>query len=203
VFRAAGVGAGSHVVVYGAPLLAARAFYTLEYLGHPRVALLDGGLPAWLASGGDVATGPPATPAPGDFRAAVDGHRLVDAEWVAARLDDPTITLVDARPLPQFTGEVGGDGIPRPGHIPGARHLFWEDLLDGAEPPLLRDEATLRARFRNAGIPATGSIVAYCRTGIQASYLYFVARYLGYDVTMYDGSFSDWSPRLELPFARR
>jgi thiosulfate/3-mercaptopyruvate sulfurtransferase len=199
-FAAAGVSEGSHVVVYGAPLPAARAFMALEYLGHPRVSLLDGGLPAWQAAGVTVPAA--AERRAGNVTPRGSGEMVVDAPWVRQRLDDPSITLIDARPPRQFTGEEPGDRVPRPGHIPGARNLFWEELIVSTSEPRLKDEATLRELFREAGAQPDRTVVTYCRTGMQSSFAYFVARYLGYETLKYDGSFVDWSPREGYPVER-
>jgi thiosulfate/3-mercaptopyruvate sulfurtransferase len=197
-FADAGISSGSHVVVYGSPLAAARAFVALEHLGHTRVSLLDGGAGAWTGARGAAAGGP--APAAGEeLRAAAGDGPIVDAAWVADRLGDAGVALLDARPAPQYTGEEAGDRVPRPGHIPGAHNLFWEELLVSTSDPRLRDEAELRALFRERGASPDRTVVTYCRTGMQASFAYFVARYLGYDARMYDGSFVDWSPRTELP----
>jgi thiosulfate/3-mercaptopyruvate sulfurtransferase len=197
-FAAAGVSEGSHVVVYGAPLAAARAFMALEYLGHPRVSLLDGGLPAWQAAGATAPARAERTAA-GNLSPRGNGDVVVDAAWVLERLDDPSIALIDARPPAQFTGEEAGDRVPRPGHIPGARNLFWERLIVSTSEPRLQDEATLRTLFREAGAEPGRTVVTYCRTGMQSSFAYFVARYLGYETRKYDGSFVDWSPREGYP----
>jgi thiosulfate/3-mercaptopyruvate sulfurtransferase len=201
-FATAGVTHDAHVVVYGAPLAAARAFVALEHLGHRRVSLLDGGLAAWPA--GDNAARPMASapmPATG-FRAEGGEQVIVDAAAVDRHRTEHGVALIDARPSRQFTGEDPGDNVPRPGHIPGARNLFWEELLVSTDQPRLRDEASLRSLFQANGADAGDTVITYCRTGFQASFAYFVARYLGYDAQMYDGSFVDWSPRQELPVAR-
>jgi len=200
-FAAAGVSSGSHVVVYGAPLRAARAFVALEHLGHQRVSLLDGGMAAWRTHG-EIAAGGNGPPARGDLRAAGGEEVIVDAGWVLERLGNPQFPLIDARPNSQYTGEESTPGIPRPGHIPGADNLFWEELLVSTDQPRLKDEATLRAMFRERGASPELTVVTYCRTGMQASFAYFVSRYLGYETRMYDGSFADWSPRTELPVER-
>jgi thiosulfate/3-mercaptopyruvate sulfurtransferase len=112
------------------------------------------------------------------------------------------VALVDARPEAQYSGMEPGEGVARPGHIPGAGSLFWERTIRSAEQPALKDADTLRALFRAAGVEDGETVVTYCRTGIQASFAYFVARYLGYDTKMYDASFIDWSSRSDLPVER-
>jgi thiosulfate/3-mercaptopyruvate sulfurtransferase len=201
VFKSAGVGDEGRIVVYGEPLHAARAFFTLDYLGHgERTSVLDGGLTAWRSAGGRVSTVARQV-APRAFTPRPQPERVVDAAWIGERLGDASLVLIDARPRAQYTGEEAA-GVERPGHIPGARNIFWQEMLESAERPVLKDAAALREMFSAAGASAERGVVAYCRTGVQASMTYFVARLLGYEVKMYDGSFQDWSRRAELPVAR-
>ena len=198
VFAAAGVTGTENVVVYGEPLAAARAFFTLDVVGRgERAALLDGGLHAWRAAGHPLSTAgretaarPAAARTPPSPPSAES--RVVDADWIEARRGNATIALIDARPPEEFSGEKPGDGVHRPGHIPGARNLFWKKLLQSDSLPLLKDTAALRRLFVDAGAAPGDTVVTYCRTGMQASYAYFVARYLGYEARMYDGSYLDW-----------
>jgi thiosulfate/3-mercaptopyruvate sulfurtransferase len=196
-FADVGVSGTSHVVLYGAPLFAARGFMALEHIGHPRASLLNGALPAWEAAGHPLSQDP-VEYAAGDLRARPT-DTVVDAEWVLNRLDDPEFALLDARPPAQFTGEDPGDRVPRPGHIPGAENVFWERMILSSADPRLQDEASLRAMLAEGGATPDRTVVTYCRTGFQASFAYFVSRYLGLDAKVYDGSFVDWSPREELP----
>ncbi len=204
VFESLGVSDEATVVLYGEPLAAARAFLTLDYLGlGDRAWVLDGGLAAWGAAGRPVATaGPEAVP-----RARLTprprADLLVDAAWVAARLDAPGVALVDARPAAEYQGREAGGGVDRPGHIPGAGSLFWRQTLVSEADPRLLPEGRLRELLAGAGVGPGDTVVAYCRTGVQASHLYLVARHLGFEVRMYDGSYVDWSRRAELPVARR
>jgi thiosulfate/3-mercaptopyruvate sulfurtransferase len=89
--------------------------------------------------------------------------------------------------------------VQRPGHIPGAANLFWEETIESPDRPALRGVEELRAMFEAAGASPGDTVVTYCRTGMQASFAYFVARHLGYEAKMYDPSFLDWSRRTELP----
>jgi thiosulfate/3-mercaptopyruvate sulfurtransferase len=203
-FETAGVSDGSQVVLYtdAGILQAARAFFTLDYLGHTRVSLLDGGLDTWKADGRPLSTETVA-PARGAFTPRPRLERLVTADWIAQRLQNPSVSLIDVRPATEYSGDVPGSlNPPRPGHIPGARNLFWRDLLLSQQDSRLKDEATLRAMFTAAGAVHGNTVVAHCITGVLSSVAYFTARYLGYDVTLYDGSFLDWSRRSELPVAK-
>jgi thiosulfate/3-mercaptopyruvate sulfurtransferase len=202
-FEAVGVSDEAHVVLYGERdgLAAARAFFTLDYLGHRNVSLLDGGLEAWRAEQRPLATGAGSI-SPAEFTPRPRPDRLVTADWVHQRLRDPEVVLIDARPPPEYAGERPGAAIERPGHIPGAHNLFWRDALVSDDDLRLREEAELRTMFARAGAAPSRTVVAYCRTGVQSSLTYFIARYLGYDVVMYDGSYLDWNRRTELPVAR-
>lgn len=197
VFEELGVSDNSRVVLYGdlAGLLAARAFFTLDYLGKLDVALLDGGIERWRGEERPVTTEAP-SPRTGALTVRLRPQIVVDADWVRARLgNDSTIVLVDARPPAEYTGDTPGEGITRPGHIPGARNIFWRTALVSDQDLRLRSPEVLHASFTLADADLGDTIVAYCRTGVQASHAYYVARYLRRPVVMYDGSFIDWSRR--------
>ncbi len=206
LLESAGVRDG-RIVVIGEPIPAGRAYAGLDYLGlGDSTALLDGGpgaLPP-LNSGDDGArAAPEGAPNADGAGLSVDPRHdmIVDAEWVHDHLDDPDVAILDARPPEQFTGQTPGDGIDRPGHIPGAHNLFWQSLIQSPDQPRLKDESELRRLFQEAGAEPGDLVVAYCRTGGQASFLYTVARHLGYEVRLYDGSFIDWS-RTDYPVER-
>jgi thiosulfate/3-mercaptopyruvate sulfurtransferase len=187
-FEKLGVRNDTRVVAYSntEPLLAARAIFTLQYLDHRDLAYLDGGLAAWRALGAAVETGT-ATTAASTFTPNAQAELVVDAAWVNAHRQDANVAVIDARPADQHQA----------GRIPGSKNIYWQTLLN-AEGKLL-PEAELRSRLEAAGAASGKTVVTYCRTGFQASMLYMVARKLGYTTRMYDGSFSDWSARTELP----
>jgi thiosulfate/3-mercaptopyruvate sulfurtransferase len=197
VFQAAGVGATSEVVVYGSPIGATRAFFTLDYLGHPNVRVLNGGFSAWKAEGRPVETGggtPPRRDAGTLARLTVRPEVVAHADWLVSRLESPSLTLVDARPDAEFTGADGGmNGMHPAGHLAGARQLVWTDLVTRAGQFL--PDADLRAKLVTAGAKSGQPVVSYCMIGMRASVVYFVARHLGFDAKMYDGSIVDWGRR--------
>ena len=195
-FAEAGVGDGSRVVLVGEPMAAARAWMTLDWLGlGDRAALLDGGMTAWRAGRHPVERGAAAPVAPATLAAGPRAERVVDAAWVRARLGDPRVALVDARPPDEYTGADGGRGHLLAGHIPGARNLHWERLLVSRDDPRFRPAAELRALLEQAVAAPDRTVLTYCMIGMRASVTYFASRLLGYDTRFYDGSWDDWSRR--------
>jgi thiosulfate/3-mercaptopyruvate sulfurtransferase len=183
VLEAAGVTTSQHVVVTGdGPLPAARGFFILEYLGHPSVHLLDGGHAAWQAAYG-LSTEPASADRPGRMATPLRADRLATAHWVRARLGDPGVVLLDARSAQAF-------GISR---IPGAANLPWTQLVTSMTVPHLRPVPDLRALFTQAGADAPDEVVVYCSSGMMSSVSYVAARYLGYNVRLYDGSMLEWT----------
>jgi thiosulfate/3-mercaptopyruvate sulfurtransferase len=121
------------------------------------------------------------------------------ADAVAASLEDAEVTLIDARPETEYTGERVVGRNPRGGHVPGAYNLYWEDLLISRDEPRLKDLNAVRARFAEAGASEDGVVVSYCQIGMRASYTYLISRHLGYDARFYDGSWMEWSAMTNLP----
>ena len=193
VLEAVGVSDASRVVVYAAnAVYAARAFFTLDAFGHSRVAVLDGGLNAWRAAKQPVETGASATAKPGSFTPRLNAQRVATAAQIQQLVPGKGLSLVDVRPDPEFTGSDGGmGGRHAAGHIDGAQQLTWNALVNADGLFLPPDQ--LKTRLEGAGVVAGRPVVSYCMVGMRASVVYFVARYLGYDARLYDGSIVDWS----------
>ncbi len=192
----AGVDNRSTVVVYGSnPMMAARLWVTLDVGRIGRPLFLDGGLRRWAAEERPLTTLVPRV-TPGRVTPRPDAERLVDAEWILARLGHEDLTLVDARPYDQYTGTDGGlGGRLNPGHIPGAQQLQWEDLIESSENPVFLPRAELEARYTATGAALSKRVITYCQVGMRASMVYMIARMLGYDTRLYDGSWRDWGSR--------
>jgi thiosulfate/3-mercaptopyruvate sulfurtransferase len=196
VFAAAGVSNKSRVVLYGerSNLFAARAYFTLDYLGVAgRAALLDGGIEKWTAEHRPLST-ETLQVKPAVLTIAPRPETLVDTAALRELAKKAgAVTLIDARPTKEFTGEQLSEDVTKPGHIPGASSLFWMNMLVSRENPVLKPEAELRHMYEQAHAVPGHQLVTYCRTGMQSSFDYFVAKYLGYDPSMYDASFFEWS----------
>jgi thiosulfate/3-mercaptopyruvate sulfurtransferase len=197
VFEQLGVGDTGRIVIYGenSGLLAARVYFTLDYLGHgDRAALLDGGIEKWKAEKLPVET-QQVKPGPAKFTphprpqivAELDAMR--DLSRMAANEADANVSIIDARPEEQYVGNQ----TQRTGHIPGAANVYWLTHLLSRENPAMKPASELSKIYEAAGIKAGQKVITYCNTGMQASHAYFTLKYLGYDVRMYDGSFSEWS----------
>lgn len=201
-FAALGIGDRTRVVIYGdiQNLLAARAWFTLDYLGHgDSAALLDGGLEKWNAEKRPISNQATAAAKTATFSARIQPQAIVhmdtvrDISYEINNVKAPNFALIDARPEAEFTGATAGQNITRPGHIPGAVSVYWQQNIESAQNPVLRPATQLRRLYADAGVTPSRIAVAYCRTGVQASHSYFTLKYLGYDVLLYDGSYLEWS----------
>jgi thiosulfate/3-mercaptopyruvate sulfurtransferase len=203
VFEKLGVSNSSHVILYfGKDWVTptTRVYWTLDYMGlGDRVSILDGGLPAWRAAGKSVTAGVK-QPAKGSLTPAPRKEIVADAAWVSGHLNQPGVTIIDARTKEFYTGSQS-DGSPRSGHIPGATNLSYLSVVD-EKTSQFKSRSALTDLFRSAGLKPGNLMVSYCHIGQRATVLYFTAKMLGYNAKMYDGSWEDWSHRKNLPIVR-
>lgn len=191
--RALGVNDRSTVVAYdGAGIYSsARAWWMLRAMGFDRAAVLDGGLPAWIAAGLPCRPFPQEAATPGDFTARPRPGLLIGADAVAETLADPAAAVLDARTRERFTGRVTE---PRPGlrsgHMPGAMNLPFGEL-QGSDGRML-PAPELRSRLA-AVVGGRERLVFSCGSGVTACNLALGAALAGYeDLAVYDGSWSEW-----------
>ncbi|HET8892191.1 MAG TPA: sulfurtransferase [Candidatus Angelobacter sp.] len=193
-FEKLGVSDDSRVVIYTTAWypMAGRAYYTLDYLGHgDHAALLDGGIDEWKAENRPLSKDD-ASPAPGSFTPHVHPEVRAMLEEVKKISAGPskTAALVDSRPDKRYTD----------GHIAGATHVYWQEtLVDAKSKPVFLPPDKLKELFAARRITPGEKLVTYCEIGLQASHMYFVAKYLGYDAAMFDGSIHQWSHMNNLP----
>ncbi len=198
VLESKGISDNSRIVLYNARQYfspTSRAFFTLEYMGFGgRVSILDGGLEAWQREGRATTTEAPVVTA-GHFTPHPHPEVVADAEFVKAHLEDKGVRILDARDTAFYNGRETRQG--RNGHIPGAASVPFTTMVDSSGKFLA--PALLRAEFARAGVKDGQTVVTYCHIGQQASLVWFVARYLGFNARLYDGSFQDWAARTDLP----
>jgi len=198
VLESKGISNDSRVVLYSARQYftpTSRTLFTLEYAGLAgRVSILDGGLEQWKSEGRAVSTDVPA-PAPGRFTVRADPDLVADAGYVAANLENSKARILDARDTAFYNGRETRQG--RNGHIKGAASMPFTTMVDSSGK--FRSPSALRAQFTAAGVQNGQTVVTYCHIGQQATLVWFIARVLGHNAKMYDGSFQDWAGRPELP----
>jgi thiosulfate/3-mercaptopyruvate sulfurtransferase len=196
-FEKLGVSNDSRVVVYATDWypVAARAYYTLDYMGHgDRTALLDGGMVQWKAEKRPLETTEPKV-ARGSFTPHVHPELLAivdDVKKISAQGQKSEL-LVDSRGEKRYID----------GHIAGAIDLYWgETVVDENKKPVLLPPDKLKELFASRGIKPGQKLVTYCEVGLQASHDYFIAKYLGYDAAMYAGSIHQWKDVNNLPLVQ-
>lgn len=178
-----------------------RLWWMLKWLGHEAVAVLDGGLQAWKASGGALDNGPAVAPAPCRFETAPPLRRLLGTAEVAARLQDPAQTLIDARAPARFRGEVEPLD-PVAGHIPGALNRpFSENFTPEG---FFKPAAQLRQEFESLlGQRQAHTVVHHCGSGVTALPNVLAMEIAGLGPTgLYAGSWSEWCNTPDLPCAK-
>jgi len=172
--------------------------WTLAYLGHKRVAVLNGGWEKWASEKLPAIQEYPVL-SPKKFFGRALRETVAEKKWIRDHLGDRGVVLVDVRLPKEYSGEEG-DEIRR-GHIPGAKNIFWETTLEGDEVRAWRKKEELEKIFLESGVTKDKEVVVYCGTGKEASHVYFTLRYvLGFPmVRLYRGAWVEWSADKTLP----
>jgi thiosulfate/3-mercaptopyruvate sulfurtransferase len=212
---ALGISDDSRIVVvpadnYWSP--STRVVLTLDYAGLSNVSWLDGGTKGWVDYGRSLTAEVPAVK-PGNLSPLKIRPIVVDHDFVLAHIRRPGFAIVDARNRSFYDGippqRASSGAPPRLGHIPGALSAPYDQFAAGnaaAGGTTLKPAEEIEAMFRAAGVKPGDTIIGYCHIGQQATAMLFAARTAGYNVLLYDGSFTEWQKRdlpVENPSAKK
>ena len=196
VFERLGISDNTRVVIYTQDWFpwASRAWFTFDYVGHgSQAALLDGGYKQWTIEKRAISKDEPVAATKGNFTPHPHVEDVALLEQVKqlsnANGNDGKSFLVDAR-----SGKRYSDG-----HLSGATNIFWRSTVVSEDSPTLLPADQLRKLWADGGFKPGEKSISYCEVGIQASHDYFVAKYLGLDAAMYDGSMHEWDMIEKLP----
>jgi thiosulfate/3-mercaptopyruvate sulfurtransferase len=202
ILRRLGINQDSDIVIYSNPFDnwgdEGRMFWMLEYLGHKKLRVLDGGWVKWTAEKRPFEHGR-VTPPAGNFKAEPAKHLTISKDdlKIIVRAPHPQTAILDARSLEEYLGkEISG--IPRPGHIPSAIHLAWNVFLN--KDATVKDAAAIKSGLEDKGLQESQEIVCYCTGGVRSAWLYFVLKLVGFpNVRNYPGSWWEWSRDFACP----
>ncbi len=196
VFGNLGISPDTHVVLYDdkGGFHAARVFWLLEYYGHRKVSLLDGGIQKWVEAGYALDKGPrrkgQTRPAIALFSPAITPRRHASADYIIERHDDPETLVIDVRPTSAYVK----------GHIPWAMNIPWKANLKADKT--MKSADALIAHFESLGVTPEHNIVVHCQNGLASAHSYFALRLIGYPkVRTYHRSWVEWGAADDLPKA--
>ncbi|MCZ6801507.1 MAG: sulfurtransferase [Nitrospirae bacterium] len=197
-----GINSSSDVVIYSNPFDnwgdEGRMFWLLQYLGHESIRILDGGWVKWVAEHRPFEHAPPQKPT-GDFKVSLNHDVMMkkDALKKMVKGNSQSLAILDARSLEEYAGKEI-DGIPRPGHIPGARNIPWNSFLN--PDATVKDLGAIKNQLEEHGIREDLDVVTYCLGGVRSAWLYFILHLIGYEhVKNYPGSWWEWSRDFAAP----
>ena len=209
LFQQAGISGDEVVITYEDSLkmlygASCRAFFLLKLLGHPNVAVLNGGFEAWLKHGLPTSTIVPDT-TKGAFKAQWVDSMWSDRDDVAAAIREGDTVLLDVRDTDEWKGI---DNLPslRKGRLPGAVHIHWHDFMKTGKDGMtyFREPEEVREMCTAEGLTPESKVILYCFSGVRASNAYIALKEAGFsNVTNYVGSWYEWSSDSDLEIDSR
>lgn len=200
IFGAAGIDADTTVIVYdgGHGPVASGVWFALEFFGHKKVRVLNGGLRKWVAEGWPLDKDAVQVKKK-KFVAKPSPEKVVTGAWLLKNLDSKDITIIDTRSLEEYNGTKVFWGVDRGGHVPGAKLLNWKELMGEVET--FKSPGEIKDILAKHGITRDTKVVTYCHQGIgRSTDLALAMRLLGYDNALeYTGSWQEWSNDAKFP----
>jgi thiosulfate/3-mercaptopyruvate sulfurtransferase len=201
LFDKYGITPETTVVVYAehSNPYSARFAWTLRYHGHEKVYVLNGGYEKWARDGLPTSILPTRAKKEEGYRITSSRDIRAEADQVLTRLSNPSTVIWDTRRPTEYEGtEIRAD---RGGHIPGAVHLHWTDLLEEKDGiKILKSQGEIEKLLVSYGITRDKVVIAHCQTGIRSAYATLVLLALDYqEARNYDGSWIEWANNLEFP----
>ena len=199
-YTEANISTSRPVVVYeeATGMHAARECWMLQYLGHPKVQMLHGGLHAWQSIEGETTTDIQA-PASDTFSAQPQSDMVIGIDGILAQSGEDHVIILDVRSYEEFTGTGGSSCCRRQGRIPDAVRIEWAAFLDEASGRFKSPEA-IRKLLQEADIAPDNEIITYCHRGARSATVYYALKHAGCTrVKNYIGSWHEWAARNDIP----
>jgi thiosulfate/3-mercaptopyruvate sulfurtransferase len=197
--RALGINNSSIIIVYDRHGIysSPRAWWLFKIMGHSNVYVLDGGLPGWIEKGYPVADLAEYAGVPGNFSASFKEDKMVDYQYVLKNIGSESTQIIDARSSGRFTGTEPEPRVGmRGGHIPSSTNIPTKEVLQNGQ---FKSSEELKKIFERAEAE-NRELVFSCGSGITACVLAAAATRAGYDnIKVFDGSWTEWALREELP----
>ncbi len=199
----AGIDNDTLVVIYGNGdgKAAAGLWFALDFFGHEKMKVMNGGFRKWVKEDRAVTQDVPAVTKK-KYTAKAHPEKVVTLKWVKKNMRKKNVTVIDTRSLNEYIGQDVPEGTSRGGHIPGARHLEWSKLSGDLETFKSADD--MRKILNKHGITRDTQVITYCNSGIgRSSFLSMALELAGYDnVKEYTGSWEEWSGDPRLPIQK-